>query len=78
MLYTTYMWNLKKYNKLMAITTKKRTQRNREYRYRELVVMNREKEGGKTGVGDQEVQTIMYKISNKPTLYNIGNIANIL
>ena len=50
-LYTTYMWNLKKYNKLMAIT-KKETERNREHRCTELVVTNREKGGGKIGVGD--------------------------
>jgi len=35
----------------MAIT-KKETERNREHRCTELVVTNREKGGGKIGVGD--------------------------
>ena len=38
-----------------------------------------EKEGGRgiVGVGVEDIQTIMYKISYKDILYNTGNIANI-
>ena len=44
------------------------------------MVTSREREEGRgsIGVGDQEVQTIMHKISYKDILYNTGNIANIL
>ena len=44
------------------------------------MVTSGEREGGrgKIGVGDYEVQTIMYKISYKDILYNMGNTANSL
>ena len=31
---------------------------------------------GKIGVGEQEVQSIRYKISYKDILYKMGNVAN--
>ena len=34
--------------------------------------------GGMIGVGNQEVQTVMYKISYKGIWYSRGKIANIL
>ena len=45
-----------------------------------LVVTSGEREGGRGNirVGDQEVQTITYKIIYKDILYNTVNIANIL
>ena len=36
--------------------------------------VGRGKEEGNTGVGDEEVHTIVYKISYKHVLYNMGNI----
>ena len=43
------------------------------------MVTGGEREGkGKTEIGHQEVQAIMYKINYKNILYNTGNIANIL
>ena len=44
------------------------------------MVTSGEREGGRgnIGVGEYEVQTILYKISYKDILYNTGNIANIL
>ena len=45
-----------------------------------LVVTSEEREEGRgmIGEGNQEVQTIMYKISYKGILHSRGNIANIL
>ena len=43
-----------------------------------LPVGKGERGGAIQGVGDQEVQTIRYKISYKDILYNCGDIANIL
>ena len=37
----------------------------------------RVEESGKVRVGDEEVQSTMYKISYKDILYRTGNIANI-
>ena len=44
------------------------------------MVTSREREGGwgNIGIEEQEVQTVMYKISYKDILQNLGNIANIL
>ena len=44
------------------------------------MVTSRKREGGKDnlGGGEQEVQTIRYKISYKDKLYSMGNIAYIL
>ena len=42
------------------------------------MVTSGEREGGEYGVGNEEVQTIRYKISCKNILYNMGNIANVL
>ena len=71
----------KKYNKLVNIIQKKQTHRHREqtsgYQWGEGSG-EREVGRGKIGVGEQEVQTIRYKISFKALLYNMGNIANIL
>ena len=33
---------------------------------------------GNTGVGDEEVHTIVYKISYKDVLYNMGNLKNYI
>ena len=60
----------------MNITKKRQT-----HRYREQTSGYQGGEGrarGNTGVGDEEVQTVRYKISYKDILYNMGNIANIL
>ena len=45
-----------------------------------LVVTSWERDGGrgKLGIREEEVQTIMYKISYKDILQNMGDIANIL
>ena len=43
-----------------------------------LVVTSGERGRGNIRVWDEEVQTIMYKISYKDILYNTENIANIL
>ena len=67
------MWNLKKYNKLVNITKEKQT-----HGYREQIIGCRGKREGERGnieVGDQEVQTIRYKICYKDILYNMVNIA---
>ena len=60
----------------MNIRKKKQTRKYREqtsgYQWGE------EMRSGNIGVGDLEVQTIMYKISYKDILYKMGNIANIL
>ena len=64
----------KNYNKLVNITKKKVT-----HTYREPTSGYQWGEGrgeGTTGVGEQVVQTIKYKISCKDILYNMGNIAN--
>ena len=44
------------------------------------MVTSGEKEAGRgnIGVGDSDVENIMYKISYKDILYSIENIANIL
>jgi len=44
------------------------------------VVSSGERKGGEGNIqgGDEEVQTIMYKISYKDVLYNMRNIASIL
>ena len=44
------------------------------------MVTSWEREGGrgKIGIGEQEVQMIMYKISPKDILQNMGNISHIL
>ena len=44
------------------------------------MVTSQEREGGrgKIGIGEQEVQTIMYKISYKDIFQNMRNISNIL
>ena len=44
------------------------------------MVNSQEREGGrgKIGIGEQVVQTIMYKINYKDIFQNIGNISNIL
>ena len=68
----------KKYNKQVNITT---TKRNRlTDTENKLVVTSGEREvgRGKTGVGDSEIQTTMYKISHKDILHSTGNRANIL
>ena len=55
--------------------TKKQT-----HRYREQTRGYQWGEGrweGQVGVGESQVQAIIYKISCKNTLYNMGNIANI-
>ena len=38
----------------------------------------RELERDNIGIGDQELQIIMYKINYKDILYSTGNTANIL
>ena len=50
------------------------------HRESKLVVTSGEREvgRGKTGVGDSEIQTTMYKISHKDILHSTGNRANIL
>ena len=66
----------KKYKKLVNITKKKQTRR-----YREQTSGHQgEAEAGRgnIGVGEEEVQTIRYKMIYKDILYNTGNIANIL
>lgn len=59
----------------MSITKKMQT-----HKYRELVVIGREKKAGRgqIEVGDLEVRTTRYKISYKDVPYNMVNIASIL
>ena len=66
----------KKYNKLVNKIKKKET-----HRYREQTSGYYWGEGSGEGqyrVGDEEIQTIRYKISYKDILYNTGNTVNIL
>ena len=60
----TYIWNKKMHNKLVKITTttKKQTKRRTN---QQLPVGSRNK-----GIGQQDVQTIKYKISFKGISYN--------
>ena len=80
----------KKYTKLVNKTTKNQTYRYREqasgYPWGDSPwnLHGQDKSiphgfpMGKIRVGDEEVQTIRYKISYKDILHNMGNIANIL
>ena len=66
----------KKYNKLVTITKKKQIHNSKEqtsgYQWGEG------RGSGKIGVGDQEVQTLRYKINYNDILYSTGNVASIL
>lgn len=65
----TYMWSLKKYNKLVDITKRSRLNTENKRVVTSVCVC-----GG--GVRDQEVQTTGYKIGSRMYI-NVGNIANI-
>ena len=61
----------KKYNKLVTITKRSRLT--------DIENKLAEKEGRRGKIeGDQDMQTIRYKISYKDILYNMGNVANTL
>ena len=62
------MWNLK--NKLVDITKKKETHGYRE----QISSYQSEEQRGNTGVGDNGVQTNMFKISYKDILYNYTKV----
>ena len=62
----TYVWNLKKYNKLGNVTKKKQTHKEQTSGY----------QCGE--VGEWAVQIIGCKIGYKDVLYNMGNITSIL
>ena len=61
----------KKYNKLVTITKRSRLT--------DIENKLAEKEWRRGKIeGDQDIQTIRYKISYKDILYNMGNVANTL
>ena len=61
----------KKYNKLVTITKRSRLT--------DIENKLAEKEWRRGKIeGDQDMQTIRYKISYKDILYNMGNVANTL
>jgi len=66
----------KSYTKLASVTKKRSKLTDTE---KKLVVTSREREQSRSniGIGNQEVQTVRYKISYKDVPYNMGNIANI-
>ena len=67
---------LKKYNKLVDVTKKKQTHRNKKqisvYQWGE------QRGEGQHGARGLKVQTTRYQITCKDILYNTGNIGNIL
>ena len=69
----TSVWHLKKYNKLVSKTKKRRT-----HRHREQTVTSGEVGRGAIGVNEREIQSIECKIGYKGILNSSGNIASIL
>ena len=67
-----------KYNRLVNTTKKKQTHKYGEKLVKKLVFTSGERVGMRANiwVGNSEVQTILYEISYKDILYNVGNITN--
>ena len=66
----------KSYTKLTNVTKKRSKLTDTE---KKLVVTRRERDQSRSNIriGNQEVQTVRYKISYKDVPHNMGNIANI-
>ena len=70
-----YMWNLKKYNKLVNITKKNKTDKENKL----MVISGKAEEGrGNTAVGYKDIQSTICKISHNDILYNTKNTDSIL